>query len=135
MNKISRVEAEKEFQKWCEAKRIKQGKIEGNQESGETIVEAIEIGAMTLNDKNEFKYSLIFPIKTDKNDVILKELTFIPRLKVGQLHNKLQGVKASDADGRILAYVSALTGQNSGLLKKIDLEDYNICQAIAIFFL
>ena len=135
MNKITKEQARKELNLWFEAKRVKESKKEEHAESGDSIVEAIASGDLVLTEKNEFKYNLLFPIVSDKKETILKELTFSPRLRVGQLHSKLQGVKASDADGRILAYVSALTNQNSGLLKKMDLEDYNLCQAIVMFFL
>ena len=48
---------------------------------------------------------------------------------------KLEGVKTSDLDNRIVAFVSALTLQPKAIIESLDTEDYDVCQGIAIFFL
>jgi hypothetical protein len=47
----------------------------------------------------------------------------------------MQGVKASDGDGRVCAYVAALSSQPKEVIKHLDTEDYAIATAVAVFFL
>ncbi len=51
------------------------------------------------------------------------------------IHSHLQGVKPSDADGRVGAYIAALTSTPKAVINCLDTEDYGIAQSIAIFFL
>jgi hypothetical protein len=53
---------------------------------------------------------------------------------VHEVQARTKQVKAGDANGILMAYVAALTGENTGIIGKMDTEDYNICQSIAVFF-
>lgn len=129
-SKIPKDLAEKEVNAWLDFKRVKAKKREENESSIETLIDGFECGALSLNpETKELKLKLGFPIGDSQG-----ELVFKPRLKVGEAHKQLQGVSASNVDGRILAYVSALTNTNSGVIKDMDTEDYTIAQSIAIFF-
>jgi hypothetical protein len=96
-------------------------------------VNAIREGVLVLNEDKTFTHNLSLPISS--GDTPIASLTYKPRLTVGAVHAAMQGVKADNADGRILAYVAALSGQPKGVIAHIDTEDYGVCQAIAIFFL
>jgi len=88
---------------------------------------------LTYDDESHvYTQKLLFPIGEEKK---FDELTFKPRLDIETIQNALQGVKSTDADGRILAYISALTGFSKSVIKKMDSEDYGVAQSIAIFFL
>ena len=78
---------------------------------------------------------LKFPIEDKGGSTAFKTLEYKPRLNMASIHLHLQGVKSADADGRVCAYVAALTSKPKELIKKLDTEDYGIAQAIAIFFL
>lgn len=131
-SKVPKKLAEKEVDSWLDYKRVKPKKREENKSSVETLVDGFECGVLSLNPQTkEIDFKLDFPIG---NEGAIKKLTFKPRLKVGDAHAKLKGVGAGDVDGRIAAYVAALTDKNTALIREIDSEDYSFAQAIAIFF-
>jgi hypothetical protein len=73
---------------------------------------------------------LKFPISDE-----IDKLVFKPRIKVNTIQVHLQGVKSSDADGRVTAYIAALTSKPKEVIKSMDTEDYSIGKSIAYFFL
>ncbi len=124
--------ATKDVEKWLDHKRIGQRKRETYKASIESLVGAVCDGFLSLNDEFEWIHKLKFEIGESGQ---YKELAYKPRMDVEEIQTSLQGVKADDADGRLLSYVAALTGKGKGICKKLDSEDYSIAQAIAIFFL
>ena len=129
-NVVSRDVAMIEVEKWLDNKKLSDKKRETNKDSIDALIEGIEDGILSIDESDfSIKMNLDFPVGD------LKTLTFKARLSVGELHKYLNGVKSTDGDGRILAYVCALTGQNSGLIKMMFLEDYSVASNIAYFFL
>ncbi len=136
MPKISREQATNEVNDWLNYKKINERKREAYVESIETLIDGIESGSLSINEEKTFIQVLNFPIGTDGTDTLaVKTLEFKPRLKLSTVHLHLQGVKSTDADGRLIAYVAALTSKPKDLIKAMDTEDFSIGQAIAIFFL
>jgi hypothetical protein len=133
--RLSEEAALKEFERWLDFKKVKTKKRDGNKDQQESIIEAIVDGDIRIDEKCNIIYKLLQPITDDGGEVFLAELTFKPRLKVHEFNSKMKGVKANDVDGRLVAYVSALTGQNSGVIRKLDVDDYSICQNIIMYFL
>lgn len=128
-SKVSREIAEQEVTKWMDSKRMKSKKRESNAESVENLVDAISDGYLALDEEtNVFTLKLSFPIDG------VTDLKFKPRLTVAEAHKRLERVKPTDVDARIMAYICALTGQNSGVIGALDTDDYGICQSIAVFF-
>lgn len=132
MSKVERQVAESEVQKWLDFKRIGDKKREAQKPQIEVLVDAVEDGDLVLDEQMVFVHTLKFPLM---NEQPVKELSYKPRLSVLDIHSKLEGVKSSDADGRVLAYVAALAGKPRQIIKSLDSEDYAISQALAIFFL
>jgi hypothetical protein len=62
-------------------------------------------------------------------------LTFKPRIQVRDVQPALRSLKSGDGDGRIMAYLSALTGESMGILGLMDSSDHSICASIVVFFL
>ncbi len=108
---INRETAEKEIDSWLDYKKVLSYRAEDN-----VLVQKIQF----INSEAEAP---------------VKKLEYKPRLKVFEIHEQTQNEKSTDSNSIILAYVAALTGVAKGTIKKFDTEDYNICQAIAIFFL
>lgn len=133
--KITREIAKKDFEGWLNHKKIKERKRQVNEDQEETIIDSIMAGSLRVEKDFNLHFNLDFPLENDKKEVTVREFVFKPRIKVFELNAKLKGVKASDGDGRVVAYISAITGQNSGIIKKLDTEDYNICQSIVMYFL
>lgn len=131
-NKVGREVAEKEIESWLDFKKVNEKKREAYKDNIDTLIDAVADGTLTLNDDKTFVQKLRFPIGEGDS---IKTLSYKPRLKVSTVHVCLQGVKSTDADGRVCAYVSALTGTDRNIIKALDTEDYSVGQAIAIFFL
>ena len=129
---VSQGVAEKEVNKWLDFKHVKEPKRESYEDAIEILVQSVMDGTLVLKDDHSFEQTL--EIKTD-NEAAIDKLIFVPRIRVGVIHKHLQGVKATEPDARIVAYIAALTGQSKGVINGLDTEDYSISSAIAIFFL
>ncbi len=118
---------------WLKHKKIGKAKREANQDQIDSLVSFMCDGVLTMDpDSKKFNHVLQFPIESE---IVTKDLEYVPRLKMLDIHTKLQGVKPGDADGRILAYVAALTGKAKQIIRSLDTVDYDVAQAIAIFFI
>lgn len=130
---VSREIAQQEIDKWLDFKKVSPKKRETNKDSIEALVDAIIEGTLVLKDETKvLVHTLRFP--TEGEDPI-KVLEYKPRLKMDAVHAHLNSVKSSDADGRVAAYIAALTTKSKTVVKAMDTEDYSIAQSIAIFFL
>lgn len=133
MSKVNRETAEAEINSWLDYKKINEKKRENYKDNISALVDAVCDGILSVNpDTKELIQTLNFPIG---DEMKVSKLEFKPRLTVGSVQSHLNGVKATDADGRIIAYVAALTSQPKELIKKLDTEDNSVAQSIAIFFL
>lgn len=126
-----------DFERWLSIKKIKEQKRNENSKSKfeDIIISAIVEGDLTIDDAGYITHKLSFPIKNDEGEETLTQLRFMPRIPVKLLNIKLKGVDPSDGDKRQLAYMSALTNVNMGLLGNLDSEDHRVCQAIVMYFL
>lgn len=120
-----------EVTKWLDYKKVSQTKREELEKNIETITSAIEQGVLVLNEDKSFTQKLNFAIGENAD---VKELHYKPRVALGTIHLHMQGVKTGDADGRLAAYVAAVTSNPKELIKKMDTEDYSLALAIALFF-
>ena len=131
MELVSRDLAEQDINKWLDDKRVRVRKREENQETIESLIDAACDGALSYDEEKKIlKYKLSFPIGEEGKITTLK---FKLRISVGEMHKNLNGAKTGDE--RVLAYMCALTGQNSGIIKKMDTADYSLASGIVIFFL
>lgn len=132
MAAIDKVTATGEVNKWLDFKKINDRKRESFKENIETLVDAVMDGSLVIDDKCNLVQTLKFPTE---GEAPVTKLEFKPRLKVETVQLHLQGVKASDGDARITAYIAALTSKPKKIIQALDTEDYSIGQAIAVFFL
>ena len=135
MKKVAIEVATAEFENWLELKKIGEKKRTENAAFGDVIIENITTGTLKFDANSNLIFTLPEPLKDDEGAVFLAELVFKPRIRVHELNAKLKGIKADDVDGRIAAYIAAITSQNIGVVGKLYTEDYSICQAIAMYFL
>lgn len=130
--KVSLEKALSETNEWLDSKKIFDSTRDSYKDSIELIAEAISKGYLTLNEKGEFTHTLAFPLGDDDS---VKVFAYKARLNDRMLQQPMQGVKGGDADGRMMAYCSALTGQPKAILSSLDSLDKKIMQAIVIFFI
>lgn len=130
--KVSKEVAEKEVLTWLEFKKISDKKKESFKENIEAIVDAICDGVLTLETDFTFTHHLKFPLD---NEVKTTELKYKPRLKMVDVHKQLVGVEAKNVDGRIVAYIAALSDKPKRVITELESEDYGVAQSVAVFFL
>lgn len=130
MSKISKEVATEEVNKWLDYKKVKSKKREAYKDAIESLSDAISEGALILNEDFSFTQNLDFPVGSDKQ---IKSLEFKARVDVATIQKYMNGV--STGDGRILATIAALSGQEKAVVSKLDTEDYSVASSVAIFFL
>ena len=135
MEKVARPAAELEFNSWLDFKRVKESKRVENQQFGEQIINGINDGSITIDEKTkEMTVKLDFPLTDDQGNETVSELVVKPRLTVQELNAKLNGVKGNAMDMQP-AYIAAMTGKPIGLIKKLDTQDYSLLINIVVYFL
>ncbi|KKL61274.1 hypothetical protein LCGC14_2196930 [marine sediment metagenome] len=130
--KIPLEKATEEIDGWLDRKKIYPSAREECSDQIDTLVEAISLGDLSLNDKGEFKHELLFPLKEEQ---ALTQLEYKARLNDRMLEPYLKGIKAGDGVARIVAYLACLTSQAKGIIKALDTADRKITNAIVIFFI
>ncbi len=128
---VNRETATLEIESWLDKKKVYESTREAQKDSIELLIEAMMAGDLTLDPKtNEFLHKLLIPESAG-----ITEMKYRARLNDAILRPYLNGVKGGDADGRLLAYTAALTGQPKNILSALDTADKKIMMSIAIFFL
>jgi hypothetical protein len=137
MELVSEKMANADVSKWLDHKNVSPRKREKKEtkQQIETLVDAFCDGDLTLDDDFNLVQKLRNPVKDNEGKKILETLSFVPRLLLEDVESHLMSVKSTNTIGMIAAYTSALTGQNSTLLKKIDTDDNRTTQSIVMFFL
>lgn len=131
MDSVSREKATEEVEGWLDKKKVYPSTREAQKDSVDLLIEAIMSGDLTLDTlKNEFVHKLLFPLDDGP-----KELRYKARLNDKMLKPYLQGVKSTDADGRLAAHTAALTSQPKAIIEALDSADKKIMMSIAVFFL
>lgn len=132
MDVVSKEVAKAEIDKWLDYKKVGDRKREALESNIEALCDAICDGVLVVDDKFNLVQKLLFPIGVE---TIISELTFKPRMTMASVHNHLNGVKSTDADGRMCAWIAALTSKPKDIIKALETEDYAIGQTIAGFFI
>jgi len=133
MAKVAKEVAKAAFEKWLDFKKISAEKRESSKEFENTIISGICSGELILNENHTIDYKV--NLESDSGEIIVDKLTFKPRIRVKDLNAKMQGLKADDAEGRVVGYVAAVTGQNRGVIANLYIDQYAICQSIVMYFL
>jgi|GEM_PF-1080363 hypothetical protein len=123
--------AASEVERWLDYKQIDDLQREDQEGSIKYLISYIKSGHLILNEDYSFTHRLKFPL----DSAGLTILNYKSRVMEKELSSKLMGVRADDTDGRIVAHISALTGQVIGIIKSLDKEDIKIARSIAVFFM
>jgi hypothetical protein len=121
--------AKNEIQQWLDFKQIDDIKKETQKDSIEKLESSIVDGSLTFDpETHELTQNLKFAVGS------IDKLTYKPRLTRGDLAARTKGVAINDLEGRIDAYICALTNNTVNVIKQMDTEDFGIAQSIAGFF-
>lgn len=129
MSKVSQEVAEREVNEWLDFKRIKASRRKDLEDQIEGLVNLVMEGDMVILEDKTIELALGQSLDSKS------KLTFKPRLSLREVQPRLREVKPGDADGRLMAYICALTGESMGVLGLMDTVDYTACTNIAVFFL
>lgn len=129
---VAKEVAQAEIEKWLDYKKFTEQRREDKKENIETLISAISDGNLVVDSDCNLIQKLMSPFG---DEMKITELKYKPRLTPFALKFHLNGVKATDMDARVCAYVCALTSQAKGVIEKLDMEDYLIAQSIAFFFM
>lgn len=132
MSKVERSVAEQEIEEWLDKKKVLASVRELNKDSIDLLVDVICEGHMVKKDNGELDYTLLHPFGEEEK---VDRLTFKPRLNDKMLKPFLNGVKTNDGEGRLLAYIAALTNTQRAILENMDSVDKKVAMAVVIFFL
>lgn len=129
MSKVSQEVAEREVNEWLDFKRIKASRRKDLEDQIAGLVNLLMEGDLVILDDKTIELALGQPLDSKS------KLAFKPRLSLREVQPRLREVKPGDADGRLMAYICALTGESMGVLGLMDTVDYTSCTNIAVFFL
>jgi len=135
MSKVSIEVATADLNRWLDKKKVSDAIREKQQVVIDELADAIACGLLTVSENCELEYKLSEPVTDSDGNISVGSLKFKNRLRVDEVMSRLKGLDPKDVDGRMMAYVGALTGVATGLLKKMDTDDYKIPQSIAVFFM
>ena len=130
---VSYEQAQKEISKWLDMRRVSPMRRKSAfKREIERLEDAVMYGALIVNEDLSLRHVLHNPITNSKGTETLSELTYKSRVRVEDVDYR--GIKNDDADGRMLAFISALTGVPKPILRKLDFEENSLAQTIAGFF-
>lgn len=133
MIRVSREVANRELESWLDFKKIFPNSREANADSIDLIEEMISEGVLSIDEETkEITHNLLFEIG---EETTINKLVYKARINDKMLNPYLKGVKSNDADGRLTAYIAALTSQHRGVISSMDSQDKKISMSIAVFFL
>ncbi|MBC7486083.1 MAG: hypothetical protein H7282_04975 [Cytophagaceae bacterium] len=130
--KIPLDKAAEEIEAWFDRKKIMPSQRETYKDHTEILVEALAYGILALDDQGCFTQQIQH---TSEDEAAVSVLKYKSRVSARVVEPHLKGVKGSDSDGRILAYMACLTDQPKGVLKALDSSDSRIANSIVVFFL
>lgn len=135
MSKVEKNVALGYVNEWLDKKRLRSSKRESLKATIEELASCVEDGILEFDESGEIVHHLIWPITDENGNETIKQLRYKLRVNEAMMEPYKKGLKPGDNDGRLNAYVSALTGQVKGIVRSLDSEDLGIAQNIAVFFL
>jgi hypothetical protein len=133
MSKVSEDVAEKDVNRWLDAKKISDDKRQSMSDTIKEMVGYVKEGNLIISDDGKISQVLNFEIGEEDK---VNELQYQNRISVDDIHKRMIGsqIKAGDVDGRIRVYVAALTKKPYALIGKLDSTDWSVASTIASFF-
>jgi len=130
-----------ELERWFDFRKVKDKARNNKDEDGkdvmrEKMIEGFMYGLLTFFPENgHLIQKLEFKIENESKSFSISELDWKPRFQKKDLTACLVGIKTKDTDGRMDAYIAAITGIDRLKLGSMDFSDYSLSQAIVSYFL
>jgi hypothetical protein len=134
-NEVVKAEvAAQEVGRWLDHKSILPKQREMNQDSIDTLAEAVRYGLLSIDaDSFEMEQKLLIPVEDKDGNVAIDKLNYKARVRTEEINKRMKG-QSMDL-GLISVYGAALTGKSIGEINKLDTSDGKILRAIVVFFM
>lgn len=133
MKKVDRETAESDLQRFIDDIGINELKLSKIEDEREAVTTLIEHGYLVVNEAGSLTYNLQYPVKNDDGQISLESIDLKQkRYSVGDLEKHMVGKSDLEKTRKMLAH---MTGENAGLIYKIDSEDLIALGEITAFFL
>lgn len=129
--KVSLEKATQEIEAWLNDKKIMPAQKEKYKDNIDILIEAIQYGCLEKCEDFSLKQILLHPVGTDGG---ITEIKYKNRLNDLMLRPYVKNVDADDADGRMTAFMAALSTQPKNVLMSMDGTDKRIAISIVVFF-
>jgi len=136
MNKVDRESAISEINKWIDEIGYEDGHIESEPTlTDEMLIKSVMSGEVVFDESGQLVVKLKHPIESKEGDPLHTELTFKHTVAVFEYNNAVKGVKADDADGRMLATIAVFTNVATSRINRLSTKSYRVLQVIAGYLL
>jgi len=117
-----------EVHRWLDQKRVSKKKRRDFDQAINLLAQQYAEGNLAFEEDGEIRQFLKFPFEN------LKELRYKQRLTKDEVNPYLKGVNSQDEEERVVAFICALTKQARGVINRLDTEDSQVPDAVAVFF-
>lgn len=124
--------AAQEIKAWLDYRRVKKNIRITQERLIYELVSVLSIGEITIGEDMSVTQILQEPILDEEGVVKVKELVYKARIRVGDLPLMKSGSTQQEV---FIAYASALTGQSTAIIGKLDSNSYNTLISIVSFFM
>lgn len=133
--KVSLEQATKEVEGWLDFKKVSEKKRDTYKDAIQNLIEGIQYGLVIVEDDFKIKQVLKFPLMDASGATFLSELVFVPRITSVGLKKYAGSIIPNNGNSKLLATAAALCDKGVSHLEKLDTEDLNTVQSVAIFFI
>lgn len=138
MQKVDKITAENDYQRFVSTLKLHPLKVEDLEEEREKVISAIEYGLLTVDDDGRIVQYLDEPVMTNngggvEETVVLEKLEFRKsKVRIADLEKAIESKKKLT---QMAEMITLLSRGNPSLIKKISTFDMAISQAVAQHFL
>jgi len=118
-------------------KQFKRGKLtdEKIEDDYINVIDAIEDGDLIFDDHKKPIYTLVSPIRNNEGDISISSINFRARIKGADKTVLMNGIDPNKQLGDyMIKVISYITQLESGLVKKLDKEDFEVLNQICSVF-
>lgn len=134
-NEVVSIEvAEKELEAWVSRKKLLPSRLKAVKEILPVLVEPIQYGYISINADGTILQKLIEPICDSNGIPVVTEFTYKARVTPTEQNNAYAALKDKSLDSKTMAVLSLLTDQLPAMINKLENQDRQIADCIALFF-
>lgn len=127
--------AEKELEAWVSRKKLLPSRMKAVKDMLPVLIEPLQYGYITINTDGSIDQKLIEPVCDSNGVPALTDIKYKARVTPTEQNNAYAKMKDKDIDSKALATLSLLTDLAPAMINKLENQDRQIADSIAIFFI